>query len=261
MSNEDWLIEKHISKKALPKENIISWVKWNPDLVPNSITLKYDPEMIITKILNVSEEGIPKESEDGGVITISKEYLQIPGFFGFTCFYDEVPEEEKTINFIVEFVFADGIKKVEYTNKVIRPILEFETTDYRLTSTQFGNSATPLDFKLTNKGSGRPVKLKPFVEVSNTLHMEIKIQSKIEEIKDESLVLVKSNKINVPKFMISGKGYGMVSIGFEYEDALGNSYKSPLANLAIQIEEKQTLQVPYTENISATPIPLLEAVI
>ena len=261
MSSEEWIVEKHISKKALPKENIISWVKWNPDLVPNKITLKYDPDIIVTKILNVSEEGIPKNpEEDGGIITISKEHLQIPGFFGFTCFYNEIPEEEKTINYVIEFAFENEIKKVEQTNKVIRPILEFEKTDYTLVSSQFGSNVTPLDFKLINKGTARPDKLRPFVEVSNTPDMEIKIQTKIDEIKDESLVLVKSNKISVPKFMISGMGYGMVSFGFEYQDTLGNSYKSSLANLAIQIEEKQTLQVPYTENISTTPIPLLEAI-
>ncbi len=91
--------------------------------------------------------------------------------------------------------------------------------------------------------------------------MEIKIQTKQEEIKDESLVFVKTNQITIPKIIVTGTGYGMFSLGYEYEDTMGNSYKSALANLSINIEEKQTLQVPITENISRLSTPLLKATV
>ena len=34
---------------------------------------------------------------------------------------------------------------------------------------------------------------------------------------DESLIFVKTNKIQTSKIIIEGKGYGMLSLGFEYE--------------------------------------------
>jgi len=106
-----------------------------------------------------------------------------------------------------------------------------------------------------------PINLQPFVDVLNTNNMKIQIQSKTEMIKDESLVFVKTNQITSPQIKVAGVGYGMLSMGFEYEDAMGNSYKSPLANLSISINEKQVLQVPITENISALTMPILQAVV
>ncbi|MCE2507548.1 MAG: hypothetical protein J4F36_13995 [Nitrosopumilaceae archaeon] len=260
MSSEDWIIEKHISTKALPNENIISWIKWNASLIPESITLKYDPDLMLQKILNVSVDGINSAIQETGKITLDQRHFQIPGFFGFTGFYKELPEDEKTINFIVEFNFANDVKVVEYYTKIIRPILVFEQNEYTLTSTNYTNALPSLDFKLVNSGLGRAVDLSPFVEITNTSDMQIQIQTKTEEIKDESLVFVKTSTISIPKFIVQGKGYGMVSIGFKYKDTVGNVYKSPLSTLSIQIEETQTLQVPITENISTLPIPLLQAV-
>ena len=172
-----------------------------------------------------------------------------------------MPENERTINFIVEVDFDDTIQKVEYSTKIIRPILKFEQAEYTLTSSQFGNIVNPLDLKLVNVGSGRVVNLHPFAKVTKTTDMEIKIQTKQEEIKDESLVFVKTNQITIPKIIVTGIGYGMFSLGYEYEDTMGNSYKSELANLSINIEEKQTLQVPITENISRLSTPLLKATV
>ncbi len=42
----------------------------------------------------------------------------------------------------------------------------------------------------------------------------------------------------------------MLFIGYEYKDAAGNCFKSEFANISVHIEEKQTLQVSFTENIS-----------
>ncbi|MEX0862741.1 hypothetical protein [Nitrosopumilus sp.] len=260
MTNQDWILEKHISKKALPRENIISWIKWNPNLTPKSITIKFEPDFVITKVLNIDEKGLKNKEFDSGKITLDREYIQIPGFFGFTCFYNEMPQNEITSNFIVEFDFGNDIKKIEYSTKIIRPIIKFEQNEYTLSSSRFVNVVDPLNLKLINIGSGRVTNLRPFADIMKTDDMEIKIQTKNEDIKDESLVFVKTNQISIPKVIVTGVGYGMFSIGFEYEDALGNSYKSELATLSINIEEKQTLQVPLTENISKLSAPLLKAV-
>lgn len=259
MTVDSWILEKHISKKALPNENIISWAKWDPKLSVKNIVLKFEPDVAIEKVLNVAEEALQDNDFESGKITIEKEHLQIPGFFGFTGFYMQIPENEITINFVVEITFEETIKKIEYSTKIIRPILEFQQTEYTLTSSQFATSMSPLNLALVNTGSGRPINLKPFADLSNTPDMDIKIQTKIEEIKDESLIFVKTNKIAIPKVVVSGKGFGMLSMGYEYQDTMGNSYKSKLANLSISIEEKQTLQVPITENITKSLTPLLQA--
>jgi len=44
---------------------------------------------MITKVLNVSEEGLKNIGESqSGKITINQKHIQIPGFFGFTCLYN-----------------------------------------------------------------------------------------------------------------------------------------------------------------------------
>ena len=62
MSNQNWIIEKHISKKALPGENIISWIKWDPELDVKHIVLKFEADTFISKVLNVSEEALTKKN-------------------------------------------------------------------------------------------------------------------------------------------------------------------------------------------------------
>ena len=159
MSN--WILEKHISKKALPNENITSWIKWDPKLIPKNIVLKFDSDIVITKILNVSKKGLKNNEFDSGQITLDQKDIQIPGFFGFTCLYGAIPEKEITVNFIVEFDFGNVVKKVEYSTKIIRPLLKFEQTEYSLTSSQFINF---LVLKFVNTGLGQIVNLRPFVK-------------------------------------------------------------------------------------------------
>lgn len=262
MSNENWIHEKYISKKALPNENVISWIKWDPNLTPKSIVLKFEADVIITHVLNVSEEALRDEEQfKSGKISIDKDHIQIPGFFGFTCVYDAIPETERTINFIVEFEFDDGNKTIEYSTKIIRPILQFEESDYALTISPFTQNVTPLSIKLLNVGMGRPVNIKPFSEILETADMKIKIENITEKNKDESLVFVKTNKIHSPKIIMSGQGYGLLSFGYEYEDTMGNKYKSPLAGIAVNIEESQTVHVPITENLTKQQKIILQSTV
>ena len=261
LSSKNWILEKHISKKALPRENIIAWIKWDPNLEPKKITLKLEADVFVTKILNVSEEALKDEKQfELGEVSIDKEHIQIPGFFGFTCFYTTIPDKERTVNFTVEFDFDNCVEKVEYSTKIIRPILQFEEPEHAVTVSPFTQSISPLNFKLKNIGSGRPIRLKPFSDILETPDVKIKIETSTEKNKNENLIFVKTNEIQIPKIIIEGKGYGMISLGYEYEDTMGNSYKSQFANISFNIEEKQTIQVPITEEISKQNI-LLQATV
>lgn len=254
--SEDWVAEKHVSDKVLPSEPIFSWVKWDRKLVPKSIMLKYDPDLEILKFLNADWDKSKAGKE--GKITLDQKQLGIAGFFGFMASYNLVPEEEKTVNYVVEFDFGRETKTLEYSTRIARPILEFEQTEYTLNSADI--SRTPsIDCKLANRGLAMAREITPFFKMENTGEMQIEMRTVVEEIKDESLVFVESNKVKVPKFIIRGKGSGLAFIGFKYKDAIGNSYESPLATLAIEIKKEQSLQVPITENISAKERPIIQA--
>ena len=256
MSN--WILEKHISKKALANENITSWIKWDPKLVPKNIVLKFDSNIVITKVLNVNKKVLKNNESHSGKIILDQKHILIPGFFGFTCLYNTIPEKEMTVGFIAEFDFGNVVKKVEYSTKIIRPLLKFEQTKYSLTSSQFINVTNPLALKLVNTGLGRIVNLRPFAKMMKTNDIEIKIETRKENIKDQSLIFVKTEQILISKIIVNGVGSGMLFIGYEYKDAAGNSYKSEFANISVHIEEKQTLQIPLTENISKLSAPLLK---
>ena len=194
------------------------------------------------------------------MISISKEHIQIPGFFGFTGFYSNIPDSERIINFIVEFDFGDKSEKIEFNTKIIRPILDFEQSDYGLTINSFNQTVPPFNFRLKNTGLGAFKKLTPFSDVLETSNLKIKIDSINEKNTDESLVFVKTNDIQIDKIIIEGKGYGMLSVGYEYEDSMGNKYKTPFANVSFNIEETQNIEVPIADNISKSTTPLLQYV-
>ena len=256
MAKKDWVHEKVVSTKALPGEPIFSWIKWDEELVPKSITLKHDPDLEIQRMLN---GGMGDRRACRDQITLVQKQLHIPGYFGFIASYKKLPEEEKTIDFVAEFDFGTGTKTLEYSTRIIRPILEFEQTEYALNSAGISKAPPPIDCKLNNKGVGIAEGITPFFKVENTSGMRIEMRTVVEEITDESLVFVESNEIRVPKLIIRGKGHGLVSIGFEYKDVMGNSYKSPLATLSIHIGEEQSLQIPITENISPGRRPIIQS--
>lgn len=260
MSEDGWIVDKHVSAKALPGEPIYSWVKWDKELVPKSITLKYDPDLKIQKMLN-ADTGDDKRTDIEGQITLDQRQLQIPGFFGFIASYTRLPEEEKTINFIAEFDFGAETKTLEYSTKITRPILVFKQESYTLNLSNISNIVHTIDCELVNNGSVMPVVIHPFIKTTQTEGLDIKIKKRMIENKDKSLIFVKTNKITVREILVSGKGQGLVDIGFEYNDISGNSYKTPPATLSIQMDVDQSLKVPITENISAiaAATPILKA--
>jgi len=258
-SSKNLILEKHISNQALPGENIISWIKWNPEINVEQINIKFEADVILTKVLNVEEKILKKEKQpEEGKISIPKDFFQVPGFIGFTGAYTAVPDKERNVNFVFEFLIDEKIQSVQLSSKIVRPLLQFVgEQSFQIKVGPYNQTITPLQFGMINKGSALAKNAKPFHELLETGDLKLKLDFVTEQNKDESFVFVKTNKITIPKIIIEGQGYGMVSMGFEYEDNAGNKYKTPLANVAIQIEEKQLLEVPIKQNIDKNEEKLL----
>jgi len=260
---KSWILEKHISNQVLPRENIISWIKWNPEINVQQINIKFEADVVLTKVLNVSEEVFKDEKQiEEGKIVVLKEFIQIPGFVGFTALYDALPDKERHVNFIIEFLIDNKTESVELSTKIIRPILEFAgEQSFEIIISPYNQLITPLKFSMVNRGTAFARNAKPFHELLETGDLKLQLNFLTEQNKDESFVFVKSNQITIPKIIIDGQGYGMVSMGFEYEDSVGNKYKTALVNVAIKIEEKQKLEVPIKQIIDKNKeLLLLEAI-
>src|SRR3989304_4901709 len=117
VNQPNWITESYISPRVLPKEQILSWVKWDPSLEYDKIVIKAEPDLVFERILNVDIE-VFEQTElieyglvelKNGIIEINKKTIQIPGFIGFRALYKLVPEDEMELSFLVEFIHNEKL--------------------------------------------------------------------------------------------------------------------------------------------------------
>ena len=188
--------------------------------------------------------------------------LQIDGFVGFTSVYTLIPEEERELSFAIDFVKNEKIlESVDLKTKLIRPIVVVESDSEQNIMVTPNNPTIPkLSFTLNSKGSARILNLSPFIDFisSKNKKMEITIKQKIEKITDTSPLFVYSTEMSIPKFIVKGQGYGMISMGFQYNDAVGNKYESKLIDIPIRIEQKERLEIPISSELEGQSSIVLE---
>ncbi len=254
------ILEKHISEWALPKEEILSWVKWDKNFDFDQILIKAEADINLHRILNVEEKVLTQESIKIGKAVVDKDMLLIDGFIGFGCFYELVPEQERELNFEIDFVKNnETLETISLKTNLIRPIIAVENLNNSGIVVTKDNPMLPqLSFNLVSKGKGRILNFAPFIEVVNAKEMKITLKQTVENIDDETPLFVNSIQSVTPKIIVKGKGYGMISMGFEYYDAMRNKYETKLIDVPIQIEQKESLEVPIASDLKGQSTILLE---
>lgn len=254
------LIEKHISKWILPSEEMMSWIKWIDDFDFDQLEIRSEADINLHRILNVDESVLKQESMKKGKAVITRDMLQIPGFVGFECFYELIPDHERKLNFEIVFSKNNQVQEtVVLTTELIRPIIYIENlTNDGIVLTKDIPSLPKLNFKILNKGKARVLDFSPFIQFVNAKDMKITIEhTKSVYDHDEPLFIYSTERI-IPKFIVQGQGYGMVSMGYEYSDAIGNKYRSKVVDIPIMIEKKDSVEVPISSNLSGQSTLLLE---
>ena len=254
------ILEKHISEWALPKEEIMSWVKWGGNFDFDQILIKAEADINLHRILNVEEKILTQDSIKTGKVVIDKDMLLIDGFVGFGCFYELVPEQERELTFKIEFKKNnETLETIHLTTNLIRPIIAVENLNNSGIVVTKDNPTLPqLSFNLVSKGKGRIFDFVPFIEFVNAKQMQITLKQIVENMNDETPLFVNSIQNVIHKIIVKGKGYGMISMGFEYFDAKGNKYESKLIDIPIKIEEKEDLEVPIVSDLKGQSTILLK---
>ena len=253
------ILEQHISRWALPKEEIISWIKWDNFADIDQVVIRAEADIEFTRILNVDASVWEQKSLDDGKVVIGRDKLQIDGFVGFTSVYKLVPESERQLHFKVDFIKNEKLlKTISLSTDVIRPVIAIEMKYDRIDMSDTTAPTSPAMFRLSNNGRARATELAPFIEFTNTKTMTITIKFIKEKIPYESTVpFVLTSEHVVPKFVLKGSGDTLFTMGFKFEDAVGNEYTSELARIPILKPEKKKVEIPIESRLEGQPTIVL----
>jgi len=254
------IIEKHISEWALPKEDILSWLKWESNFDFDQLVIKLEADLQFLHILNVDDKVFKQKDIPNGKAVIDKDMLQISGFVGFTCIYNLIPESERELNFEIDFLKSNRIiDTISMKTNLIRPIVAIEHIPIEGIIISETNRQIPqLRFNLESKGRGRILNLSPFIQFVNAKAMQITMKQTRKKNEDTTPLFVASSEYIIPSFLIKGEGYGMITMGFEYQDSMGNKYESKLVDIPIHLQQKESLEVPISSDLEGQSTILLE---
>lgn len=253
------ILEQHISRWALPKEEIISWIKWDDSADIDQVVIRAEADVEFTRILNVDTSAWEQKSLDDGKVVIGRDKLQIDGFIGFTSVYKLVPDSERQLHFKVDFIKNEKLlKTISLSTDVIRPVIAIEMEHDRIDVSDTTAPMPPAMFRLSNKGRARVTKIAPFIGFINTKTMTITIKHTKEKIPYESTVpFALASEHIVPKFVLKGSGDTLFTMGFKFEDAVGNEYTSELSRIPILKPEKKKVEIPIESKLEGQPTIVL----
>ena len=255
------ILEKHISRWALPKEEIISWIKWDGFIDFDHIVLRSEADIEFTRILNVDASVFEQEKIMEGEVIVDRNMLQMERFVGFTCVYTLIPESERHLGFEIDFM-KDGKSShmISLSTKLIRPILVIENEYDRIVLPDAGEMEpiSPVTFKMSSKGMARIINPQPIVEFTNTKDMAIKIvdvKEKITHALDTPFVFASEQTIS--KFVFRGSGNALLTMSFKYNDAMNNEYVSVPISIQVSLPQKGEIKVPIESQLEGqSPIIL-----
>lgn len=262
-SEGSWLIEKHISPWVLPKEQIVGFVKWRPEMEISEVSIRAPENIRIVRLFDVDENLFAEYPPDSLRFTISQARLQIPGFVGFEAFYETIPDGELDLTFQIDLTFRHLERQtINLATDVIRPVVSSSQQTLEIFSSPERPDPKGIQIALTNKGKAEILEesLEPFIEIMQGKELKIQVSSFEDRYGIGDKLFVKSNKRTSAKIMISGKGYGMIRLGFNYSDRLGNRYKSSLLDVLVTVKERKAVEIPIGNTVMGVgePTPILE---
>ena len=255
------ILEKHISRWALPKEEILSWIKWDEPIDFDHIVIRSEADIEFRRILNVDASVFEQEKIMEGEVIIDRNMLQMEKFVGFTCVYTLIPESERRLGFEIDFM-KDGKSShmISLSTELIRPILVIEKECDRIVLPDVGEMEPilPATFKMSNKGRARIINLQPIIEFINTKDMAIKIVDVKEKIAHPSdTPFVFASEQTIPKFVFRGSGNALLTISFKYNDEMNNEYVSVPTSIQVSQPQKGEIKVPIKSQLEGqSPIIL-----
>lgn len=241
------ILDSYISEWVLPGDPIVSWLKWTENTEFNNIVLKFEADVFIHIMLNVDEKVLEQDMKSGK-ITIPKEYLQLPGFFGFHAFYTSIPPSERNVEFIIDFMENDEVIHTERKSTlIIRPRLQMEVSPSDIMITD--NIAPAIDqiqCKLINTGSAgiksiNNINLTHF----STPDLKVVIQRKTT---DTNRYDKSSPNESFDSLSLNGKGHAIIKISAEYTDYKGNIYRDYIGEITIDIRQNIDYEIPVNRS-------------
>lgn len=254
-----YLLEQHISRWALPNEEIISWIKWDDSIDLDQIVIRSEADIEFRRILNVDASVFNQESITKGKAVIDRDMMQIPGFIGFTSVYTVVPENERRLCFEIDFMKNGKVlDTISLNTDVIRPVIAIEMGCSHIDMSYTIMPTPPVTFRLANRGRARAIDLTPFIEFTNTKTMEITIEHTKEKMPYESTTpFAHASEQTVSKFVFKGSGDILFTMGFKFKDAMGNEYTSEQVTVPVLMPEKRKVEIPIESSLEGQPTIVL----
>lgn len=247
-----------MSEWALPKEPIVSWVKWDQSEVIEKILLKYEADIFIPRFLNTNPKVFEQDIQSGK-IEVPTEYLEIPGFFGFHALYTALPEAERDIEFIIEFHQNGNIVHSErLTTLITRPILEVEMTPRDLIIDQATTVPSVIELQLKNFGSVQAKTVDISFEFHATDGLKVEIVSPMVTDTRRNNV---APQTAINRMSIKGKGKAIINIVLSYVDNLNNRYSSRPVSITLDVREAIQDDISFSGLRPSDELPLLTAAV
>jgi hypothetical protein len=251
--------ESYISEWASPKDPIVVWVKWDGSPNFDHISLKYEADVFVYRILNVHEKVFEQNLHTGKVI-IPKEDLGVPGFFGFHGICTEVPISERKIEFIIEFIHnGNAVHTERKVTNIIRPMLKLAISPQDIMVSDNTAALTEqIQFRLVNLGSAgikeANITFNPFS--STDLKVEISPKKETDNPYDDLIGEPQEKTVNT--LTLKGKGHAIIKIDAEYTDYKGIQYKDNIGSITIDIRQNVNQKIPINRS-SEYQLPALLA--
>jgi len=250
--------EQYLTPLVLSGEQASGWIKWKKGIEFEKLVLKFEADITIFRLFNVDEDIFKGMKDWKGEVEIPKSMIQIDGFFGFTAFYNAIPESERQVSYSINIIKNNSNQTITLTNTVTRPIFEVEkSTPEQFLISNISPPPEPLSISLKSKGPATIHDLSFFVDfiTSDQLKVTImKTRSKTSEV-SFSVAPKVSHTIN-----INGKGNGLMRIGVQYFDIRKTKYSDIVKEIPIIVEQKQIQSIPIEHKISERGTQLLTLV-
>jgi hypothetical protein len=248
--------EKYISEWALPNEPIASWIRWNDDAPVEKILLKYEADIFIPRFIN-TDGRVFEQDINSGEIVIPKEYLQVPGFFGFQAIYTVLPQDERPLEFIVEIHQDQNEIHVErLLAQVVRPILQLSAYPANVILEDSALFRGVIDMQVTNSGSVHAREARITFDVHSTA--DLKVIVKNDTIKDTRRDNIRK-EVLMNSMIIKGKGKALIRMNIEYIDNRGNTYRNALSTLTLDVRHLTNEEILFNGLRPRDEFPLLLA--
>jgi len=250
--------EQYLTPQVLPGEQASGWIKWKKGIEFEKLILKVEADIEIFRLFNVDEEIFEGKEDWKGQVEIPKSMIQIDGFFGFTAYYNVIPESEREVSYSIDIVNNNSSQTITLTNTVTRPMIEVEkSTPEQFLISNISPPSQPLSILFKSKGPATIQNLSLFLDFITTDQLKVKITKTKPKQSEVSFS-------NFPEashtIEVNGKGNGLMRIGVEYYDERKIRYTDIVKEIPIIVEQKQIQSIPIKHKIKEQGTQLLSLV-